>query len=99
MNHMQEKYGDQGLVIIGVNLDSDPEEAEAFLKDVPADFEIVRDPSGELAKAYDVIAMPSSFVFDRDGNVAERHNGFKVRKQDEYESILIKLLTQSKETG
>ena len=69
---MQEKYGDQGLVIIGVNLDSDPEEAEAFLKDVPADFQIVSDPSGELAKAYDVVAMPSSFVFDRDGNYVVR---------------------------
>jgi thiol-disulfide isomerase/thioredoxin len=31
MNGMQEKYGDDGLVIIGVNTDSDPAEATALM--------------------------------------------------------------------
>ena len=43
--------------------------------------------------------MPSSFVFDRSGEVAKKHHGFKVRKQDEYEAILVDLLRQSKESG
>ncbi len=86
---MQEKYANDGLVIIGVNMDSDRAEADAFLQAYPAQFQIVNDPDGELAREYDVIAMPSSYVFDRDGILLTRHLGFKVKRQDEYEAILV----------
>jgi thiol-disulfide isomerase/thioredoxin len=88
MNEMQEKYGVQGLVIVGVNLDAEPELAQAFLDEFPANFQIVEGSNGALAKEFDVIAMPSSYVIDRNGDVVERHLGFKVRRQDEYESLI-----------
>jgi len=94
MNAMQAKYEDQGLVIIAVNMDADGNEAADFLREYPADFEIVYDPDGELAREYDVIAMPSSYVFDRQGKQIARHLGFKVSKQDEYESTLAEALSQ-----
>lgn len=97
MNSMQEKYAGDGLVIIGVNMDSDPAEASAFLQQYPAQFEIVNDPDGELAREYDVIAMPSSYIFDRDGVLVTRHLGFKVKRQDEYETILVESLRLDKE--
>jgi len=84
-------------VIIGVNMDSDPAEASAFLQQYPAQFEIVNDPDGELAREYDVIAMPSSYIFDRDGVLVTRHLGFKVKRQDEYEAILAESLRLDKE--
>jgi len=40
MNEMQNKYGDDGLVIVAVNLDSEVSDAEAFLERYPADFSI-----------------------------------------------------------
>jgi thiol-disulfide isomerase/thioredoxin len=92
LNEMQDKYGDDGLVIIGVNVDADPEEARAFLDQFPADFEIVYDAKGELAERYGIIAMPSSYVFDRHGVQVTRHLGFKVRRQLEYETLLIETL-------
>ncbi|MCH8072943.1 MAG: TlpA family protein disulfide reductase [Proteobacteria bacterium] len=97
MNSMQEKYGGDGLVIIGVNMDSDPAEANAFLQAYPARFRIVNDPDGELAREYDVIAMPSSYVFDRNGVLVTRHLGFKVKRQEEYEAILVESLSADKE--
>lgn len=89
---MQEKYGNDGLVIIGVNMDSDPAEAMEFLQEYPTRFRIVNDPDGDLAREYDVIAMPSSYVFDRGGVLVTRHLGFKVKRQDEYEAILVESL-------
>jgi len=97
MNSMQEKYKDDGLVFIGANLDSDPAEAAAFLQDYPARFEIINDPDGELAREHDVIAMPSSYIFDRDGVLVTRHLGFKVKRQDEYEAILVETLDDKEE--
>jgi cytochrome c biogenesis protein CcmG/thiol:disulfide interchange protein DsbE len=97
MNDMQEKYGAQGLVIVGVNMDAEPELAQAFLDDFPANFQIIEDASGELAKEFDVIAMPSSYVIDRNGDIVERHLGFKVKRQDEYEALIRSVLTSNQE--
>jgi len=73
MNEMQEKYGGQGLVIVGVNMDADAAEAQTFLKEFSVDFRIIEDAKGELAKKIDVIAMPNSYVIDRNGDVVARH--------------------------
>ena len=91
---MQEKYGDDGLVIIGVNVDADPADASTFLEDFPPNFDIMYDPDGDLAREYDVIAMPSSYIIGRNGELITRHLGFKVKRQDEYEAVLLESLNQ-----
>jgi cytochrome c biogenesis protein CcmG/thiol:disulfide interchange protein DsbE len=88
MNEMQEKYAQDGLVIIAVNVDREVENAVAFLAEYPANFEIIYDPAAELAKEYKIQVMPSSFVIGRDGASIDRHTGFKVNKQDEYEAVI-----------
>ena len=92
MNDMQAKYGDQGLLIIAVNVDRDRAAADEFLAEVPAEFRIHYDNEGVIAEDFGVEAMPSSYVIGRDGNRIARHLGFKVRKQDEYEAILVAAL-------
>lgn len=77
-----------------VNVDSEPDEAAAFLRDYPADFEIIYDPTGDIAQEFGVSAMPSSYIFDRKGDQVTRHLGFKVRQQDEYETLLMETLSQ-----
>lgn len=97
MNSMQEKYADDGLVIIGVNLDAEDADAQAFLSEIPADFQIISDPDGALAREHDVVAMPTSYIFDRDGKLVTRHLGFKVKRQDEYEALLVETLNRKTE--
>ncbi len=89
---MHAKYADEGLVIIGVNLDNDPESALAFLEKYPADFNIYYDTNKELAKKFGVQAMPSSYIVGRDGEIYAKHFGFKVKKQDEYEAVIVDAL-------
>jgi thiol-disulfide isomerase/thioredoxin len=92
LDAMQRKYGDDGLVVIGVNEDNAAEDAAAFLNAVPVSFLIVRDNDGALAREFDLTAMPSSYVIGRDGSLAVRHLGFKSAKRDEYEEVLRHLL-------
>lgn len=94
MNTIQAKYADDGLIILAINMDSEAGEAATFLRDYPADFEILYDPAGDIAQEFEVIAMPSSYIFDRDGNQVTRHLGFKVREQDEYEALLVETLNR-----
>ena len=99
MNDMQEKYAQDGLIIIAVNVDRDIENTVAFLEEFPANFEIIYDPDVELAKEYEIQVMPSSFIIDRNGETVERHVGFKVKKQDEYEAAIRAALELPEDNG
>jgi thiol-disulfide isomerase/thioredoxin len=92
MNQMLSRYQDEGLQIIGVNVDKEREMAETFLAETPADFDLRYDPAGSLAEQFGVVAMPSSFVLDAEGNVIAAHFGFRFAETDEYEQEIINAL-------
>ena len=95
LNAMHEKYADDGLVIVGVNLDLERAEADRFLAEFPASFKIVYDEEKALARQFEVMAMPSTYVIGRNGEIVERHLGFKVKKQAEYEAAMVSALAQN----
>ena len=99
LDDMHEKYAADGLVIIGVNLDNDPAEAAQFLEEFQPSFRIVYDLEKELAREYDVVAMPSSFVIGRDGTLHKRHLGFKVKRQSEYEADIVSALNAKEDVN
>lgn len=76
MNEMQRKYAAQGLAIVGVNLDQERADADAFLQKIPAEFPIAFDPSGDAPTRYGVKGMPTSVLVGTDGKVIAVHAGF-----------------------
>lgn len=94
MNAMQKKYGAEGLVILAVNVDENPDNAAAFLREVPANFEVRYDPKGRLAEQFKVQTMPSSFILNRQGAPASKHLGFHLSEVGAYEQELQQLLQQ-----
>lgn len=96
LDAMQRRYAGEGLVVIGVNEDKTREDAEVFLAEVPVGFRIVLDPDGEIARQYELMAMPSTYVYGRDGQLVTRHLGFKVANQDEYEALLRSVLEDNR---
>ncbi|MGB5331889.1 MAG: TlpA disulfide reductase family protein [Woeseiaceae bacterium] len=94
LNSMNDKYAKDGLVIIGINVDTETKSAADFLQKYPARFKINYDSDGILATKYGVQGMPSSIVIGRDGQTSARHLGFKVRRQNEYEAAIVAALQQ-----
>lgn len=92
MNEMQAKYQAQGLKIITVNLDADKAHALAFLAEHPADFDVIYDPKGKIARHFNLPGMPSSMMFDRQGKLVATHVGFNDVKKVAYQQALVKLL-------
>lgn len=92
LNEIQARYVDDGLVVIGVNVDRERSAADRFLRDVPAQFEIVYDPEGALAEKYELMGMPSSFIFGPDGELLSSHVGFKLASRAEREAEIAQLL-------
>ncbi len=94
MNTMQKKYHKQGLQILAINLDKEAAEVERFLAQYPASFKILLDPQGQTAKQFDVKGMPSSYLFDRNGNLVHQHIGYRLSQQSHYEQQIQELLKQ-----
>lgn len=92
MQEMLERYRDDGLTVVAVNLDTDRADAERFLAQGRFEFEHVYDPDGWIADHYRIAAMPSSLVFDRKGRLLYRHTGFNPSDADLYEDHLVRAL-------
>jgi thiol-disulfide isomerase/thioredoxin len=94
MNEMQSSLGRKGLVIIAVNVDHDRDLADEFLRSNGADFKIVYDPDGEIARHYNFKDMPTSILIGRDGKVRSVHNGFFPNREDSYFADIETLLNE-----
>jgi cytochrome c biogenesis protein CcmG, thiol:disulfide interchange protein DsbE len=95
LNAMHARYADRGLIVIGVNVDRDRAEADRFLHDVPATFQIVYDPAGALASRFELPGMPVSYIIGRNGDVVRHHIGFRSGLSDDREAELQQLLEKS----
>jgi len=94
MNAMRARYGKDGLTIVGVNVDKRRDDAERFLRDVPASFTIAYDAQGSTPAAYDVRGMPTSFLIDRQGIVVAVEEGFRDEHSSDVEARIRALLAQ-----
>lgn len=94
MNVMQKRYADQGFVIVAVNLDKERALADEFLKQVPANFIVAFDASGNSAAKYKLRGMPSSYLIGRDGKVHASHIGFREKDKDKLEQVIKNLLSK-----
>ena len=82
---MADKYGASGLTIVAINVDKKREDAQRFLELAPAKFRIVYDPSGATPAAWDVKAMPSSYLVDAAGKVVLVESGFRDERKGHVE--------------
>ncbi len=95
MNKMQSLYGSEGFKVIAINLDESRTKADKFLQQIPANFDVAFDPKGNTAEAYEVKAMPSSYLIDKNGNVVHANLGFRGNDEDELETKIRSLVRQS----
>jgi thiol-disulfide isomerase/thioredoxin len=86
MAEMQRKYGEQGFVVLAVNVDKRRADAERFLQAVPAPFTVVFDDTGRAPAAWDVKAMPTSVLVDATGRVVAVESGFRDERKAEVEA-------------
>ena len=74
---LQRELGGSGFEVIGINVDERIDDALKFLERHPMNYDVVSDPRGATAAAYDLRGMPTSFVLDPEGRVTLVHVGFR----------------------
>jgi peroxiredoxin len=85
LEQIHQRYESLGFTLLGVNVEEDSSDAKAFLEDRPVSFPILYDPDNGVSKLYDVIAMPSTVLIDRQGNVRYLHHGFRPGYENAYQ--------------
>ncbi|MFQ5867738.1 MAG: TlpA disulfide reductase family protein [bacterium] len=77
---LYEKYKDEGLLIIGVNLDGgDSRSVKQFLEKYKINYPIVLGNVKVTEDYGGIRAIPTTFVIDRNGNIREKYVGYRPR--------------------
>lgn len=92
MDGLQQRYKEQGLSVVAIGVDRKRELIEEFLKKMEPGFIVAQDDKGEVAKAYKLRGMPTSYLIDRNGNIVLTHMGFRTKDQDKLEAEIKSLL-------
>ncbi len=76
LNALRERYGEHGLVIIGVNVESiGPRRLIAAHADIGAEFPTIQDRDGAISGAYGVQSLPTLVVVDAEGGIRDVSSG------------------------
>lgn len=85
LEEIHQKYKDLGFSVVAINVDENTALAEKFLSTISVTFPVLYDNSAKVSQLYDVDAMPTTVMVDRDGNMRFFHKSFKAGYEKHYE--------------
>lgn len=91
---LHQRYSDLGFTLLGVNVEEDSSLSDKFLAETPVSFPILFDPQNQVSQLYDVVAMPSTVMIDRSGNMRYIHHGYKPGYENDYQTQIRALLRE-----
>lgn len=94
LNRLHEKYHKAGFTLFGVNIDDKSGNALAMARKLGVAFPVLFDTEKRVSRLYDVEAMPSTLLIDRDGKVRYVHRGYRAGYEASYEAQIRELLKQ-----
>ena len=94
LEQLYTEYQPLGFTILGVNVEEDSSKAKSLLEEIPVSFPVLFDTQSQVSKLYDVVAMPSTILVDRDGNVRYLHHGYKPGYEQTYQEQVRALIRE-----
>ncbi len=94
---LAKEYGNKGLRIYAINVDSDVKQIPPFLKETKVTLPILHDADAQFAeRQLKVKLMPTSFLLDRKGIIRHVHEGFAEEFLAQYQQEIEALLAEGK---
>ncbi len=72
LNQLQRALGPDGVVILGISEDEDPQAYRNFLARFHVDYLTARQPTRDIRLKYGTIQIPETYLIDRNGKVVEK---------------------------
>jgi len=97
LERLYRQHKDHGLVLVAVSIDADPKVVGPYVRASNLTFPIALDPKAEVATAYGVRALPSSFVVDRQGTMTALALGPRAWDNDASHSLIEQLTAMGRQ--
>ncbi len=94
LDELYTRYERVGFNLLGVNIDDDSRNAMEMVKELGVSFPVLFDERKDVSKLYQVEAMPTTVLIDREGTVRQIHHGYKPGYEDKYLTEIRSLLRE-----
>ena len=94
LDRLHQRYEEAGFSVLGVNVEGEAKPARELLRDTPVSFPVLIDAGQQVSATYDLQAMPSTVVVDRDGVVRYVHRGYKPGDEARYVEVVKSLIRE-----
>jgi peroxiredoxin len=94
LDRLHHRYEDTGFAVLGVNVEGQVAPAQEIVDETNVTFPILIDEAQSVSEMYDLKAMPSTVVIDRDGVVRYIHHGYKPGDEAKYVEVVKRLIRE-----
>jgi peroxiredoxin len=94
LDRLHNRYEETGFAVLGVNVEGEVEPAREIVDKTQVTFPILIDDGQKVSEMYNLQAMPSTVVVDRDGVVRYIHHGYKPGDEAKYVEVVKQLIRE-----
>jgi len=94
LERLHKRYEDAGFTVLGVNVEGEISPAQKIVDKTKVTFPVLIDEGQLVSELYQLEAMPSTVVVDRDGVVRYVHRGYKPGDEAKYVEVVKKLIRE-----
>ena len=94
LDRLHQRYEEAGFAVLGVNVEGKRKPAEKIAKKSKVTFPVLIDAGQKVSEAYDLEAMPTTVVVDRNGKVRYIHRGYKPGDEAKYIDVVKQLIAE-----
>jgi peroxiredoxin len=94
LNRLHDRWRGAGVLLLGIAVDNDPRAAAAMARRLDLRFPTLFDSAKTVSRTWDLDAMPSTVLLDRDGRVRHVHLGYREGLEKTYEAQLRELVKE-----
>jgi peroxiredoxin len=94
LDQIHKRYKDAGFAVVSVNVEGDPLPARALAQETGVSFPVLIDSGQKVSELYELEAMPSSVLIDRDGVVRYIHRGYQPGDEAQYLKVVKQLIKE-----
>ncbi|NOX49229.1 MAG: TlpA family protein disulfide reductase [Gammaproteobacteria bacterium] len=94
LDRIHQRYEDAGFAVLGVNVEGEIAPAQKIVDMTNVTFPILIDEGQAVSELYELEAMPSTLVIDRNGVVRYVHLGYKAGDEAKYIEVVKSLIRE-----
>jgi peroxiredoxin len=94
LDRLHQRYLDTGFAVLGINVEGEEAPARKLIDRIPVTFPVLIDQEQRVSELYELEAMPSTVVVDRDGVVRYIHRGYKPGDEAKYIEVVKELIRE-----